>query len=84
MRRLPHSAEVAPFEDFDFDLEGIGALIYRTVNERLEQHLPNIGAGSNARCRAATPLAIELSRDWDAWFEDMSELIADPGRRQMP
>ena len=39
MRRLPHSDKVAPFEDFDFDLEGIGALIYWTINERLEQHL---------------------------------------------
>ena len=39
MKQLPHSADIAPFEDFDFDLEGIGALIYRTVNERLEQHL---------------------------------------------
>jgi hypothetical protein len=38
-RRLPHSDVVAPFEDFDFDLDGIGALIYQTINERLEQHL---------------------------------------------
>ena len=52
-RRLPHSDEVAPFEAFDFDLEGIGALIYRTINERLEQHL------------AEYPARLSLPARWD-------------------
>jgi hypothetical protein len=36
MRRLLDPAKIAPFKDLDFNIKGIGTLIYPTINGRLE------------------------------------------------
>lgn len=38
MERLPHS-EKMEFEDFEFEVEGLGALIRQTITDRLEKNL---------------------------------------------